>query len=252
MNIVTKVNEWQLIRRELKSETIGFIHTMGNLHAGHMSLCNRSQSENDLTVAAIFVNPKQFNQLADFELYPRTLEQDKMLLVDAKIDYLLLFSENEIYNDAYEVKVSETNLSTVLEGEFRPGHFSGMMTVVLKYLNLVQPNRAYYGEKDFQQLLLIKKMAAALFLPYEIVGCETVRAGDGLALSSRNARLTDEQKTKAALFAQLLQSDLNEEEVKQKLDMLGFKVEYIIQQWGRRLGAVWLDQVRLIDNVIKI
>jgi pantoate--beta-alanine ligase len=145
--------------------------------------------------------------------------------------------------------VTETNLALELEGEFRPGHFNGMLTVVMKLLNLMQPARAYFGEKDYQQLLLVKKMVNALFLPTEIVACETVRAEDGLALSSRNSRLTPEQRIKSAVFPKLLQSSLGVEKITEQLKSLGFKVDYIAEKWERRLGAVWLDDVRLIDNV---
>jgi len=249
MNIVTEIKEWKLIRQALTQKTMGLVHTMGNLHAGHMSLCKRSQLENEITVAAIFINRMQFNQARDFELYPRTIEQDKALLAAHKIDYLLLLDETSVYPDEYSVQVSEHELSKTLEGEYRPGHFTGMLTVVLKFLNLVQPTRAYYGEKDYQQLLLIKKMAEALFLPYEIIGCETIRAEDGLALSSRNARLSKEQREKAAYFPKFLTSTLNPAQITEQLKALGLKVDYIVEAWQRRLGAVWVDDVRLIDNI---
>lgn len=252
MNIVTEINTWRAARKQLAGKSIGLVHTMGNLHAGHMSLCQRSKSENDVTVAVIFINPRQFNQARDFELYPRTMEQDQALLQAQGVDYLLLFDEKSLYPDGYQVQVSETEISKVLEGEFRPGHFTGMLTIVLKVLNLVQPARSYYGEKDYQQLMLIKKMADALFLPMEIVGCTTVRAEDYVALSSRNNRLTVEQREKAAHFPRLLQSSAEPAEITRQLTALGFRVEYIIDQWQRRLGAVWLDDVRLIDNIPRV
>jgi pantoate--beta-alanine ligase len=222
---------------------------MGNLHAGHMSLCQRSKQENDLTVAAIFINPTQFNQASDFEKYPRTLEQDRLLLESHGVDYLLLFGADKLYPDHFQVQITETEISKVLEGEYRPGHFTGMLTIVLKFLNIVQPTRSYYGEKDFQQLLLIRKMAQALFLPVEIIGCPTVRADDEVALSSRNNRLTPEQREMARHFPRLLQSGLETSQIAEKLKALGFKVDYIADLWQRRLGAVWLDDVRLIDNI---
>jgi pantoate--beta-alanine ligase len=249
MNIVTEINAWRSIRKQLPGKTIGLVHTMGNLHAGHISLCERSLAENDITVAVIFVNPKQFNQARDFELYPRTLAQDKALLQEAGVDYLLLFDEISLYPDHYQLQVSEAEISQILEGEYRPGHFTGMLTIVLKFLNLVQPARSYYGEKDYQQLLLIQKMAEALFLPVDIVGCATVRSADKVAMSSRNNRLTAEQREKAAHFPRLLHSGADLDEVKRQLTALGFKVDYIVDQWQRRLGAVWIDDVRLIDNI---
>lgn len=249
MNIVTKIDDWLSIRKTISNQSIGFVHTMGNLHAGHMSLCEYSKQTNDITVAAIFINPAQFNETRDFELYPRTLEQDIDLLSEHHVDYLLLFDADEIYHDAYQIQVAETETSSMLEGKYRPGHFTGMLTIVLKFLNLVQPTRSYYGEKDYQQLLLIEKMVKALFLPIEIIGCPTIRAEDSLALSSRNNRLSSEQRKLATHFPVLLKSLLKTEEIVLKLQQLGFKVDYIEDKWQRRLGAVWLDDVRLIDNV---
>lgn len=249
MNIVTEINDWQVIRKKLIGKSIGLVHTMGNLHAGHMSLCQRSKEENDVTVAAIFINPTQFNQVHDFDLYPRTIEQDKAMLEKYNIDYLLLFNANALYPDQYQVQVSETEISQLLEGEYRPGHFTGMMTIVLKFLNIVQATRSYYGEKDFQQLMLIKKMAQALFLPVEIIGCPTIRADDNVALSSRNSRLTKEQRKQAIHFPRLMQSSLTPNQISTELTNFGFRVEYIVDKWQRRLGAVWLDDVRLIDNL---
>ncbi|RDI48103.1 pantoate--beta-alanine ligase [Aquicella lusitana] len=249
MNIVSKIDAWQAIRKACAGKTIGFVPTMGHLHAGHLSLCERSRRENEITVVSIFVNPTQFNQASDFDLYPRTLEQDTAILASQQVDYLLLPDAESLYPDHYQIQLTETEMSRELEGEYRPGHFNGMLTVVLKLLNLVQPARAYFGEKDYQQLLLVKKMAAALFLPVDIVPCETIRAEDGLALSSRNSRLNTEQRQKAAHFPQLLQSHQPVEHIAEQLKALGFKVDYIVEKWQRRLGAVWLDDVRLIDNI---
>lgn len=248
MNIVTNIKDWQEIRASLKDQSIGFVPTMGHLHAGHLSLCTRAKNENDLVVVSIFVNPTQFNQTQDFDQYPRTLAQDQELLEGVGVDYVFIPEANEIYTDHFEIQVSETSISQRLEGEFRPGHFTGMLTVVLKLLNIISPTRAYFGEKDYQQLLLIKKMAKALFLPVEIIGCPTVRTPDELALSSRNSRLTEAQKQQAAQFAKALASNLPLHEIKNFLEQQGFKVDYIEEAWGRRLGAVWLDEVRLIDN----
>lgn len=249
MHIVTDLAMWRLLRKQLQGKDIGFVHTMGHLHAGHLSLCTRSQQENAVTVVAIFINPTQFNRDEDFLSYPRTLEADKSLLIEQKIDYLLLFDSAIIYPEGYSIHVSEsTELSQLLEGQFRPGHFTGMLTVVLKYLHLVKPMRAYYGEKDFQQVLLIKKMCEALFLETEIIACPTVRAADGLALSSRNSRLNPEQRKRAKLFPEILQTVQRIEEVIEQLEAAGFKVDYVADYWGRRLAAVWIDTVRLIDN----
>ena len=222
---------------------------MGNLHAGHLSLCQQAKNENDITVVSIFVNPTQFNQSQDFQAYPRTIEQDTALLKKNKIDYVILPTQQAMYPDNYEIQVTENNLSKALEGQCRPGHFAGMLTVVLKLLNLVQANNAYFGEKDFQQLLLIKKMAAALFLPVAIKAGRTVRTEQGLALSSRNNKLDEEQKKLAIHFSRLLKSTQSLAEITQHLQTLGFKVDYIVEQWQRRLGAVYLGETRLIDNI---
>lgn len=249
MNIVSSVSEWQSLRKSLTEKSIGFVPTLGHLHAGHVSLCARAKSENEVTVLSIFVNPTQFNNVEDLAKYPRTLENDVALLEDAGIDYLFLPETKEIYQDQYEVMVKETILSQTLEGEFRPGHFDGMLTVVLKLFHLVQPTRAYFGEKDYQQLLLVKKMVDALFLSVDIIGCPTIRDSQGLALSSRNSRLNSDELQKAIFFAKCLQSDKSNAEIKQMLLENGFRVDYVETAWGRRLAAVWVGDVRLIDNV---
>lgn len=248
MNIVTQVKHWRDYRKNITG-SVGFVATMGNLHAGHLQLCQRAKKENDVTVVSIFVNPAQFNQIEDYQHYARTLEEDCQQLAAIGVDYVLVPTEAEMYPDQYQVRVSETALSAELEGISRPGHFEGMLTVVMKLFNLVQPTKAYFGMKDYQQLLLVKKMVSSLFMPIEIVACETVRATDGLALSSRNSRLTGEQRQQAPVFSQLLQSKSNIDEIIKKLTAYGFKVDYIVEKWQRRLGAIWIDGVRLIDNV---
>lgn len=248
MNIVTKIENWQLIRKQLANLSIGFIPTMGNLHAGHMSLCDRSKKENDVTVASIFVNPFQFNDKRDFDLYPRTIEQDVAILRNHHVNYLFLPDVKELFVDNYEIQVQEISMSKELEGEYRPHHFTGVMTIVLKLLNLIRPTHAYFGEKDYQQLLLIKKMVKALFLPIEIIGCATVRDHDDLALSSRNQRLSPPQRQKAAYFPILLRSKKNTKKIIEELEKLDFKVDYVVDKWQHRLGAIWIDDVRLIDN----
>ena len=248
MNILTTINHWQKEKKILSMKSIGFVPTMGNLHDGHISLIKRSKSENDITIVSIFINPTQFNQQSDYDLYPRTIREDQALLQKNGVDYLFFPSREEIYHDQFQVRVDETSLSLELEGKYRPGHFTGMLTIVLKLLNIVNPTNAYFGEKDYQQLLLVKKMVDALFLPINIIACPTVRASDGLALSSRNTRLTSEQRELAAHFPRLLACHLPVEKIKEELQNLGFQVDYIFDQWQRRLGAVWLSDVRLIDN----
>lgn len=239
---------WRTLRKNL-SGTIGFVPTMGNLHEGHIDLCRRARAENDTVIASVFVNPTQFNQTADFEKYARTLAADKKLLAQAGVDYLFAPEAAAMYADGYTIKIIEDDISQHLEGAFRPGHFTGMLTVVMKLLNIIGADRAYFGEKDYQQLLLVRKMAEALFIPTEIIACPTVRAENGLALSSRNSRLSPAALEKAPLLYQLLQSGLDDAAVMKKLEEAGFKPEYVETRWGRRLAAAWLDDVRLIDNV---
>ena len=247
--IVSTPSAWRSLRKTLAGRSIGFVPTMGNLHEGHIDLCRRARAENDIVVASIFVNPTQFNQASDFEKYARTLAADKELLAAAGVDYLFHPDAKDMYADDYTVKVSEEDIARELEGAFRPGHFTGMLTVVMKLLNIIGADRAYFGEKDFQQLLLVKKMVSALFMPVEIIACPTIRAQNGLALSSRNARLTPEELEKAPLLAELLQSGMPDAAVMKKLEEAGFKPEYVETRWGRRLAAAWLGDVRLIDNV---
>jgi pantoate--beta-alanine ligase len=172
------------------------------------------------------------------------------MLSSLKIDYLFLPTTSILYPDHYQVQVIETELSQVLEGEYRPGHFKGMLTIVLKLFHLIQPSVAYMGEKDYQQLLLVKKMVSALFLSIKIVACKTIRAEDGLALSSRNSRLSPLQRQTAVHFPRLLATiSLSVEEVISSLQSLGIIVDYVAEKWQRRLGAIWIDDVRLIDNI---
>lgn len=249
MNIVTKVDEWLEVRHHLKDQSIGFVATMGHLHAGHMSLCNKAKKENEIVVVSIYVNPTQFNNEDDFTFYPRTKEADLAKLNRCGVDYVFIPETRALYPDDYHIQITEIEMAQALEGVLRPGHFTGMLTVVLKLLNLIQPACAYFGEKDYQQLLLIKKMAEALFLSTEIIACPTIRALNGLALSSRNSRLTSLELKRAPHFHRLLKSDQPIESIITELKQLGFKVDYIVEKWGRRLGAVWLGEVRLIDNV---
>src|SRR5262249_29466052 len=161
------------------------VPTMGALHEGHLSLVKRSRVENDRTLVSIFVNPTQFDDPADFDAYPRTVKRDLALLEAAGVDFVLLPGAGDMYVDGFRYRVSEPEVSTILEGEHRPGHFGGMLTVVLKLLNIAAAERAYFGEKDWQQLSLVRGMADAFFLPTAIVACPTVRESTGLALSSR-------------------------------------------------------------------
>lgn len=251
MKIVTSIREWKDLRRELKAEqlSLGFIPTMGALHEGHLSLVRKSKQENDLTLVSIFVNPTQFNDPADFDKYPKTWESDVELLSQAGVDYLLSPDFGELYKDNYRYKVAEIEISQKLCGAHRPGHFDGVLTVVMKLLNLAQAQRAYFGEKDYQQLLLIRDMTEAFFLDTEIVACPILRENDGLAMSSRNLRLSDSERKLAPEIHKLLVSGLSKEELTQELVQLGFQVDYVEDLWNRRFVAAHLGTVRLIDNV---
>ena len=229
--------------------TLGFVPTMGALHDGHRSLIRRSREGNDLTVVSIFVNPTQFDDPADLARYPRALEDDLAVLRAEGTDFLLLPRAEALYADAYRYRVTETEASSELEGAHRPGHFDGVLTVVMKLLQIAQPERAYFGEKDWQQLTLVRGMAKALFLPSAIVGCVTVRETDGLALSSRNRHLSPADRSRAPLFYRALTSAGAADDAARQLRVAGFDVDYVEDRDGRRVGAVRLGGVRLIDNV---
>jgi len=251
MDIIKSTKELKNTLRKFRGKQIGFVPTMGALHKGHISLIEKSASENDITVVSIFVNATQFNNAEDLEKYPTQLNSDIKILENQEIDYLFLPNFDELYPDNYKYKIEETELSKILCGVSRNGHFTGVLTVVMKLLNIVNPSKAYFGEKDYQQLFLVRGMAEAFFLDVEIVGCPIIREEDGLALSSRNARLTKDERAKAKLFPKILQSDLNNNQIITELESHGFKVDYIESKFGRRFGAVYLGNVRLIDNVKK-
>jgi pantoate--beta-alanine ligase len=250
--VITSIHDWVLTwHRELGDKSIGFVPTMGALHAGHQSLIDYSRKDNDITVVSLFVNPTQFNDKNDFERYPRNDEKDISLLGQWGVDYIFMPVYHELYPDNYTYKVSESSFSTQMEGASRPGHFDGVLTVVMKLLNIIHPDRSYFGEKDFQQYSLISKMCEAFFMPIEIIMCPTVRDQDGLALSSRNALLTEEERKRAPLFHELLRSSLKAEEIVKKLNESGFRVDYVVDYENRRFGAVYLGNTRLIDNVLR-
>jgi pantoate--beta-alanine ligase len=250
MRVFTHVTDWQAARAgpDFAGRTVGFVPTMGALHAGHRALVERARAENDRVVLSIFVNPAQFNDPADLARYPRTLEAD-VALTEGLVDDVLAPPAGELYPDEYHFRVTETEFSRRWEGAHRPGHFDGVLTVVLKLLNLVQAHRAYFGEKDWQQLQLVRGMARALFLPVEIVACPTVRAADGLALSSRNQRLSPAGRSRAGVFPEILRQSATADAAIPALRDAGFEVDYVADHDGVRLGAVRLEGIRLIDNV---
>ncbi len=203
-----------------------------------------------MTVVSIFVNPTQFDQAADLDRYPRQTGKDLALLQDAGVDAVFLPEAAEIYPDDYRYRVSESGLSLKLCGAHRPGHFDGMLTVVMKLLNIVRPTRAYFGEKDYQQLLLVRGMAQAFFLDTEIIACPVVREPDGLAMSSRNQNLDAAQRRLAPSLHQVLRESMDADRAHAQLRALGFDVDYVEDFQGRRLAAVRIGGTRLIDNVV--
>ncbi len=257
-------------------EKIAFVPTMGNLHAGHLSLVEHARSLADRVVVSIFVNPLQFNEASDFANYPKTLDEDQQKLQEQRLDLLFLPDERLMYPQGQPQvsKVQVPEITEMLEGASRPGHFDGVATVVLKLFNLVQPDLAVFGEKDYQQLLVVKKMVADFNLPIDIHSVPTCREEDGLAMSSRNIRLTLEQRRLAPeLYRILLQvreqviefnTDIKniEDAAMAALSSTGFTPEYVSVRQAENLGevtddtrerrllaAVRLGDVRLIDNI---
>ena len=193
------------LRAALKNRgRIVFVPTMGNLHAGHISLMQQARRLGDTVVASIFVNRLQFGPNEDFDQYPRTFQDDCARLVAAGVDVLFAPDESELYPEPQEYQLDPPDIQNQLEGEFRPGHFRGVATVVLKLFNIVQPQVAVFGKKDYQQLMLLRNMTRQLALPIDIVGGETVRADDGLALSSRNGYLTPAERVEAPRLSRVL------------------------------------------------
>ncbi|WP_288316067.1 pantoate--beta-alanine ligase [uncultured Mediterranea sp.] len=206
MKIVHAIKDLQEALADLRAQgkTVGLVPTMGALHAGHASLVKRSVAENDATVVSVFVNPTQFNDKNDLTKYPRTLEADCRLLEQCGATVVFAPSVEEIYPEPDMRHFSFPPLDTVMEGAYRPGHFNGVCQIVSKLFDLVKPDRAYFGEKDFQQLAIIREMVRQLKFPLQIVGCPIVREADGLALSSRNTRLSAEQRQQALKISQTL------------------------------------------------
>lgn len=265
--------ELDALRKEGK--TIGLVPTMGALHAGHASLVKRAVAENDVVVVSDFVNPTQFNDKNDLLKYPRTLDADCKLLEECGASFVFVPSVEEIYPEPDTRQFSYAPLDTVMEGKFRPGHFNGVCQIVSKLFLIVEPTRAYFGEKDFQQLAIIREMVRKYPFNLEIVGCPIVREADGLALSSRNARLSDEQRIQAlqiskTLFASVEYAQTHTlAETKAFVESAistaeGLRLEYFEIVDGNSLQTVcdWKDssyivgcitvfcgEVRLIDNI---
>lgn len=253
---------------------IGFVPTMGYLHEGHLSLVDASRKECKITVVSIFINPAQFGPNEDLASYPRDLERDLNLLRERGVDYVFFPSSGQMYPDGYHSWVEVEALSNILCGASRPGHFRGVCTVVLKLINLVRPHRMYMGEKDYQQLTILRTMAVDLNLPLRIVGCPIVREPDGLAKSSRNVYLDQSQRQIARSLSEALQMAQSQarsgildsaELIRQATEHLqsrGARVDYIsivdsrtlmphaqIDEYSRMLLAAYVGKTRLIDNL---
>ena len=277
MKLVHTINE---LRAELEvqrkaGKKIGFVPTMGALHEGHASLVRRAVAENEIVVVSDFVNPTQFNDKNDLLKYPRTLDADCELLKKEGASFVFAPSVEEIYPEPDTRQFSYAPLDTVMEGKYRPGHFNGVCQIVSKLFMIVEPDKAYFGEKDFQQLAIIREMVKQMNFPLEIVGCPIVREADGLALSSRNARLSEEQRRQALGISQALfcskeyaatHSVAETQEFVEKAiaDAEGLELEYFELVDGLTLQKIasWEDtdyavgcitvfcgEVRLIDNI---
>lgn len=277
MKIISDVKEMQKYCRNARSlgRVIAFVPTMGYLHNGHLSLVQEGRKRGDLLVLSIFVNPAQFGPNEDLAQYPRNVERDQSLARGAKVDCLFLPSSEEIYPKDYSTFVSvEGNLTSILEGASRSGHFRGVTTVVCKLFNIVQPDFAIFGQKDFQQLAVVKRMTSDLNLPVEIIGMPIVRESDGLAMSSRNVYLSEDEREQALILfdilrqsRQLVQNGQRNAQVimKMAMDQLNsnpkVKVDYVkichsgsleeaelVDHESVMLLAIRVGKTRLIDN----
>ena len=260
IQVLQIINNIELLHDTLSNarknnKSIGFVPTMGSLHEGHLSLLKRSNNDNNLTICSIYVNPTQFNDKIDFKKYPRDIKRDIKVLEKIKCDILFLPSDHEMYpkNEKKE-DYSFMDAMEILEGEKRPGHFFGVLTIVHKLFNLVKPNRAYFGEKDYQQLWLIQKFISVLKLPTIVLGCPTIRTAQGLALSSRNKRLNKrEKKLSLTLFQSI---DILKKEIKlnfktnQKNNLTNLELNRIQARIRNKISqntSIKLDYFEVID-----
>ncbi len=275
MKVVEKISEMRQLRRRL-ARPVGFVPTMGYLHEGHLALVKKARAENSSVVASIFVNPTQFGPQEDYEKYPRDHELDLSMLGKEKTDIVFMPSVTEIYPERFNSWVEVSKVTERLEGATRPTHFRGVTTVVAKLFNIVEPTRAYFGQKDAQQLLVIKKMVAELNMNLEIVPCPTIRELDGLAMSSRNIYLNPQQRRAALILYQALglaqqlwsQGEKDAERIRQEMVALIKKqplatIDYVSIADTETLDelntvktpalvslAVTFGKTRLIDNVV--
>ena len=274
--ILRRLDDLRALRRDwmLKGETLGLVPTMGALHAGHLSLVDAAKSACDHVVVTIFVNPKQFNSPEDLANYPRTEHEDAEKLAPFGVDAIYVPDPDQIYPEGYATTVSLSGVTEVMEGPNRPGHFEGVATVVAKLFLQSGADQAFFGEKDYQQLMVVRRMARDLDIPIEVIGCPTVREPSGLAMSSRNMRLSPAATETAGQLNPMMEAAAArlragedyaplEAEMRARLRDLGFsEIEYIdlrcaedlatmtrLDRPARMLVAAWLDGVRLIDNI---
>ena len=279
MLIFTKISELRdfLASERKKGREIGFVPTMGALHAGHLSLVEIAAKQCDLVLASIFVNPTQFNDKKDLERYPRTIEEDKNLLRTVPCDAVFIPSVEEMYPKEENVSFDFGELEKVLEGKHRPGHFNGVAQVVRKFLLIVEPDKAFFGMKDMQQLMIIQELVMQMKIKTEVIPCPTLRETDGLAMSSRNSLLNTEERNAAVLLSRLLleakqnyQKGISPKEIKEKVEKALstnsiYKPDYFAIcekqnlkeinsfEKGREyiaLIACYVGKIRLIDNLI--
>ena len=274
MKIVRSIPDLKAVRRTLRGP-VGFVPTMGYLHEGHLSLVRRARAENDFTAVSIFVNPTQFLPHEDFKTYPRDERRDLELLEKEGADLVFLPEVRDMYPAGHRTSIDVEGLSGVLEGASRPGHFRGVVTVVAKLFNLTQPTRAYFGQKDAQQVSVIKKMVADLNMDVEIIVCPTIRERNGLAMSSRNVYLTSEDRRYASILSQallaarelLLAGERNGDQLRHRMRQIietvpGVKIDYVsvadpetlveveqVTSTALASLAVRFGPIRLIDNI---
>lgn len=257
MKVIRNIEELKVLVSAHKSrnQTIGFVPTMGALHEGHLSLVERSLEECSLTVVSIYVNPSQFNESSDFDKYPRNEKADLTLLESVNCDVVFIPTVEEVQSLPKPSSVNIGDLADVMEGKERPGHFEGVIEVVYRLFLAVNPDLAFFGEKDYQQIMVVRKMVEDTKLDVQVVDCPIKRESSGLAMSSRNVRLSSHGKTFAASIYSVLNDTTYKSsmEKSKKLDELGFEVEYVeVHKLGvssRLFAAVWLEGVRLIDNI---
>jgi len=252
VNVVQTIEETRLALEPTRGGSIGLVPTMGSLHEGHIALLRSARAENETVVMSLFVNPAQFGDASDLAKYPRDEERDLELAREAGADLVFAPSVDEMYPPGFQTWVDVTELGAILEGRFRPGHFRGVATIVLKLLNIVRPTRVYFGQKDAQQVEVIRRLAADLAVEVELRIVRTVRDADGLALSSRNARLTAEERAAALALPRALTTRDRAAALAELASSNGLEVDYVeVVDFDPPVlaGAVRVGSTRLIDNV---